>query len=67
MLDGISHIAGGSGAVKAGAIVIVDIIRANRVANILRDMFIFILPSPFSGSMWIFSRFKASGIIFYVV
>jgi glutaminase len=69
MLVGISQNAGGSGAAvtNAGAIVIVDIIRANRVASILRDMFIFILPSPFSDSMWIFSRFKASGIIFYIV
>jgi len=48
MLVGSSHIAGGSGAgaVKAGATVIVVIIRANRVASILRDLFIFY--SPFS-------------------
>jgi hypothetical protein len=48
MLEGSVHIAGGNGAGNAGVIAIVDIIRANRVASILRDLFIFILPSPFS-------------------
>jgi hypothetical protein len=66
MLTGSSHIAGGNGAVKAGAIVIVDIIRANRVASILRDMFIFILPSPFSTLLLISFKFKPYGIIFYL-
>ena len=46
MLIGSSHIAGGSGAGKAGVIAIVEIISANRVASILRDLFIFY--SPFS-------------------
>jgi hypothetical protein len=67
MLDGSSHIAGGSdGAANAGAIVIVDIIRANRVASILRDMFIFILPSPFSEIMVSLFGFKPYGIILYL-
>jgi hypothetical protein len=48
MLDGSSHIAGGNGgAANAGAIAIVDIIKANRKASILRDFFIFVLHSPF--------------------
>jgi hypothetical protein len=66
MLVGSSHIAGGNGAVKAGAIVIVVIIRANRVASILRDLFIFILPSPFSEILLSLFRFKPYGIIFYL-
>jgi hypothetical protein len=66
-LNGSVHIAGGNGAcANAGAIVIVDIIRANRVASILRDMFIFILPSPFSKVLLILFGFKPYGIILYL-